>query len=380
MNFSIRDLLSYNLQAIPGQGTERKFIVIESDDWGGIRMPSAESFNRLVNKGLPIENDRFNKFDNLASKSDLAALYEILNKFSDSKGKHPILTINVTTANPNFDGILSNQFKEYKYEPFYKTIEDKNPGALKLWNEGIENNLILPQYHGRDHVHVHRWLEALRSNDPFAIKAFDDGVFGIVSTNDSAEYYTAAYDYQESDNIEEQNNSIAEGLKIFEDYFKFTPKSFIPPAYICNLSLLKKLKQKGVVALQGKIVHLLPKGVINNKRNYKKLYRFPGYNNKTGMVNLVRNVFFEPSMQNNTDWITNSMMRIAIAFKWNKPAVISSHRVNYIGSIIERNRNEGLTQLKILIGQIIKKWPDVEFISSQELSNYYLLKKQNLFS
>ena len=61
------------------------------------------------------------------------------------------------------------------------------------------------------------------------------------------------------------------------------------------------------------------------------------------------------------------MSDIAIAFKWNKPAIISSHRVNYIGSLNPANRSHGLKHLEDLIQQIVRKWSNVEFMTSSEL-------------
>lgn len=65
-----------------------------------------------------------------------------------------------------------------------------------------------------------------------------------------------------------------------------------------------------------------------------------------------------------------AMARIQVAFLYNKPAVISTHRVNYIGYIDPKNRDNSLKQMKILLDKIIKKWPDVKFISTDQLSNY----------
>ncbi|GAF03251.1 hypothetical protein [Saccharicrinis fermentans] len=47
--------------------------------------------------------------------------------------------------------------------------------------------------------------------------------------------------------------------------------------------------------------------------------------------------------------------------------MISSHRVNYVGGLDVQNRSRGLKQLEQLLKQITKTWPDVEFITSEEL-------------
>ena len=67
------------------------------------------------------------------------------------------------------------------------------------------------------------------------------------------------------------------------------------------------------------------------------------------------------------------MNEINIAFKWKKPAVISSHRVNYIGVLNTLNRDYGLLQLRRLLEQILKIWPEVEFMTSDELGKLLLV-------
>lgn len=86
-----------------------------------------------------------------------------------------------------------------------------------------------------------------------------------------------------------------------------------------------------------------------------------------GLCYLTRNVFFEPSYNENNNCVDDTMKEIEIAFRWRKPAIISSHRVNYVGRIDENNRANGLNQLNLLLKAILKKWPDVEFMSTNEL-------------
>lgn len=63
-------------------------------------------------------------------------------------------------------------------------------------------------------------------------------------------------------------------------------------------------------------------------------------------------------------------MQIRTAFMYQKPAVICTHRINYIGGILAANRDRGLRDLKRLLATITKKWPDVRFISSDQLIDY----------
>jgi hypothetical protein len=68
------------------------------------------------------------------------------------------------------------------------------------------------------------------------------------------------------------------------------------------------------------------------------------------------------------DWVDEAMSRINTAFLWKKPAVIGSHRLNYIGTIDPENRSRNLETLGQLLKRIVKQWPDVEFISSADLA------------
>jgi hypothetical protein len=65
------------------------------------------------------------------------------------------------------------------------------------------------------------------------------------------------------------------------------------------------------------------------------------------------------------------MESIEIAFKWGKPAIIGTHRINFTGRLDLEQRNRNLEMLDMLLKEIIQKWPDVEFISSAELTTYY---------
>ena len=85
---------------------------------------------------------------------------------------------------------------------------------------------------------------------------------------------------------------------------------------------------------------------------------------------MVRNVVFEPTEDRGIDWVSFTMKQIETAFRWNKPAIISSHRVNFCGHIDTQNREKGLAALKNLLQEIVKKWPNVEFMSADELATY----------
>ena len=60
---------------------------------------------------------------------------------------------------------------------------------------------------------------------------------------------------------------------------------------------------------------------------------------------------------------------LAAAFRMRKPAIISSHRINYVGFLDTRNRDNTLLFLSEILKQALKKWPEIEFMSSYQLGN-----------
>jgi hypothetical protein len=89
-----------------------------------------------------------------------------------------------------------------------------------------------------------------------------------------------------------------------------------------------------------------------------------------------RNCFFEPSLEG-VDWVTSCLKDIERAFRWKKPAVISSHRVNFIGGLNPKNRETSLIEFKKLLNAIVVNWPEVEFKSSAELGDLIAGKIKN---
>jgi hypothetical protein len=106
----------------------------------------------------------------------------------------------------------------------------------------------------------------------------------------------------------------------------------------------------------------------------RRVFHYLGQKNKYNQKYITRNYFFEPS-SGGKDWVNSCLKDIDIVFNWKKPAIISSHRVNYIGSLNEENRSKGLRQLRQLLNKMIEKWPEVEFMTSSELGK--LMQKKN---
>ena len=107
--------------------------------------------------------------------------------------------------------------------------------------------------------------------------------------------------------------------------------------------------------------------VYQHNPGKKCIRHWQGTKNSLGQVYIIRNCFFEPTVSSNIDSVSDCLYRIKCAFRWHKPAIISAHRINFIGSLCEDNRTKNLLDFDTLLKRIIIEWPDVEFMSSDQL-------------
>lgn len=370
MNYVQR--IKRNLLSILGWRTNRHILVIESDDWGSVRMPSIETYKYLTANGVRLGKYGYEMVDTIASREDLEMLFETCSSFRDINGRPLVITANAVVANPDFEKIKKSNFEEYFYEPITATMERYYPGKspFPLWKEGMISGVFHPQLHGREHVNVSMWMNSLKKDHPGVRKAFDCGVFSVIVDKeyDKRERNLTALHYQDDKEFEVCRNSIIEGAALFKELFGYQSKSFIAPSYKWDDAIEAVLAEVGVKYLQG-----MPKHTNGNHTTYN----FVGKRTKHNQIYLNRTCWFEYSQNPDINWIDECMKTMEIAFSWHKPFTICSHRLNYIGSLNKKNRDENLRRLMILISSAQKKWPDIEFMSSDELGDLIIAPPNN---
>jgi hypothetical protein len=354
---------------LPGWHTNRKIVVFESDDWGSIRMSSKKNYQALLQYGLAVDKDPYCKYDSLESKDDLTALFDVLIRHRDANGNHPTITVNTIVANPDFGKIKKDNFTKYHYQLFTETMLQyySESNVFEIWQQGITEKLFQPQFHGREHVNIRLWLKELQNGNKQFLQAFDCQVFGVPAslTNYGRSNVMASYDMIGLDELEEIDSIIVDGLNIFEQIFRFKSSTFIAPCYIWHPKTEIQLFHNGIAGIQGIAFQHLPIGV---NQNYETKFHYTGQKNNVGQYYMVRNCGFEPSLQpENYDIVSDILNRMKWSFFLKKPVIISTHRINFIGGLEEKNRKKNLDLLNTLLGEILKKYPDVEFMSSDNL-------------
>lgn len=96
----------------------RHIVVIESDDWGAVRMPSKDVYNNLKGK-LNFSACHYCANDSILEKDDLELLCEVLGTVKDINGNYAKITTNFVTSNPDFERIKKMVSKIIIMKVFY---------------------------------------------------------------------------------------------------------------------------------------------------------------------------------------------------------------------------------------------------------------------
>jgi hypothetical protein len=364
--------LSLNAKNLIGWRTKRKIVVILVDDYGNVRLDSKRARERMDRAGLTI-NSRFDAYDTLETRSDLELLFDTLTSVKDQNGRAAVFTPFSVPCNINFEKMEETNYQSYYSELLPQTfdkVSSQQPSAYKgawaLIQEGIKKEIFLPQFHGREHFNVKVFEEKLATNDHELNTALENRSYTSIT---SSGYQTispmAAFEFWEVDENNRFKEVIADGLGAFEEVFGYRAIHFNPPGGREHPVIHKVLHENGIKYLDTPMIKKEHQG----KGNYKTVFSYTGKKNKWGQIFLVRNVVFEPTEDRGVDWVEYALKQIEAAFRWNRPAIISSHRVNFCGHIDEMNRKKGITALRELLKKITQRWPEIEFMAANELGD-----------
>jgi len=358
-----------NLKNAYGWKTPRRIVVFSVDDYGNVRLDGSKAREALDHAGLKILS-RFDAFDTLETREDLEMLYAALSSVKDKNGRHAIFTPFAVPCNIDFEKMAVENYSAYRYEDLpvtYEKLTERDSkaysGAWHLWKEGIANGLMHPQFHGREHINLKVFEEKLAFRDPELMACLANRSYTSISTSGySTIDSTAAFKFWDLGENDRFINIIKTGLDAFEHVFGYRADHFRAPGGGESSAIHGYLKEGGIATID--------KALIEHEHIGQGQYRNRLYytgKKENGLRFGVRNVVFEPTDKRNFDWGRFTLKQIESAFRWKRPAIISSHRVNYCGHLSPANRLAGISQLKSLLKAIVHKWPDIEFMSSAEL-------------
>src|SRR5690606_29935945 len=104
--------------------------------------------------------------------------------------------------------------------------------------------------------------------------------------------YTAAFAFQEKEDLKLLKEIAVDGVRQFEKVFGYKAIHFMAPTANVHEEVVQELKHEGILAYDRGLIHNNHLG--NGK--YKKSFNFTGKMNEKNQLTMVRNVVFEPTI------------------------------------------------------------------------------------
>lgn len=308
-------------------------VLLESDDWG---------------PGGAFHIDRLND------------LLNTLKQYSDSQGRHPVLTANMVLAVPDIEKIQADT------KHYHRLLLDQGfPELTQAFQSAAKDGAFVPQLHGMEHLNGEALTHLRHSADPRTDEAFSQPGWWDWESLDSplqGHYVDGSSLPTQPIDRAEASTIIKMAAEYFEHLFGTASYSTVAPCYLWNGEVESLWCQQGINAIQTAGYRCTGRDRQGHYHQDKPLIR-PGEQSDDGQIYLARNVMFEP-----TDGRTNAdtawqESRAAIAQAL--PVTISSHRYNFTRS--ESEHRDSLAGLRSLLRKL-SALGQVRFLSSPELA------------
>ena len=355
-------------------------IVFESDDWGFCGWtPDPDAFNSLYK----VVDGSFEEMwlkSTLESPEDLDRLFAVLSKYTGGDGRPVVFQPAYIMSCPDYEAIKADGYKAYKDMVIPDVPSRWQRGDfLAKAREGIKRGIWHPVYHGNSHFNPKRWMKLLAQGDERTVFAFKFQSLVDGTSQDS-------YEYDPDLSTSEQEETISIGLERFCEVFGYHPKSCIAPRYVWQNRTEKLLAKYGIKVIQGKNLQEVQRSFSDKVRG--KMINFMGkkasdktwqismgdYNRALDLTYLTRNVHFEPWGKDESCYKARgacyAYSKILSAWENNEPAIVSTHRINYV-YLDEQWVEENLRQLDSLLNRIQTNHPEAVYLTDWEVAQLY---------
>jgi hypothetical protein len=308
-------------------------LILESDDWGYGPLLQAERLGRLA---------------------------DVLARFRDSAGRHPVVTLGIVLAGPDGDRMRDEDCKIYQR----LTLADSRLASVReALLRGTADGVFALQLHGMEHfwpasvmrsaardVRVREWLTAssFASTEelpsPLQSRWVDASVLPSTPLPES-----------------EARAAAAEETRAFADVLGVAAEVVVPATFVWTDAVESAWIGAGVRVV-------VTPGLRNESRDAKggvvagtRTY-FNAEIGPEGATYVVRDVYFEPAIgQTHAQAITALSAKTRTA----RPALIEMHRANFIGGADAAQR--ALEELEKLLRTALVAFPSLRFMSTAEL-------------
>ena len=304
-----------------------KAVVLESDDWGLCAWSADEQAWRVLADSPEFRGSYGRRYggSTLESAADVRRIAEALLEFRGADGFAPVLQANTVMASPDYVRLRPPAFEcdglplvDYPQSP----SRWARPG---LWGEVVaarESGVWWPELHGLHHLPEIAWLRALRQGTEDARRAFDQ-------QSPVCEAVAASSEYDPSEPLEIRRRNLEGAVRRFRSLFGRDAASLCPPDYRWDVEVEEEAVKHGVTIFQGRSERTA--GAMPRVRHFLGRFRFPHFEG--------RRFFMPPRIAFEPGAAPEEIARVGVdaahrgiraAWSREQPAIVSTHRANYV--------------------------------------------------
>jgi hypothetical protein len=325
-----------------------KAVVIESDDWGLCAWSADEQAYRVLADTPAFRSPAGRRYagSTLESAADVRALADSLGEFRGGDGFPPVWQANMVVAAPDYERMRPPLF-EGDDVPLIDYPETPSrwarPGAWDAVRAACDPGVWWPELHGLHHIPETAWLTALRRSIADARRAHDQ-------QSAVCAHVEASGEYDPSEPAEARTRRLEGAIARFTRLVGRAPTSFCPPDYRWDEHLEADLARLGVPVLQGKAEQHGAR--LPMVRRWWLQRAWPG--ERGARLDMPPRIAFEPrALDHGSGKVGVEAAHRGVHEAWSRghPAVLSTHRVNYVHLDTE-GAAEGRAALRALLARL----------------------------
>ena len=322
-------------------------VVLESDDWGLCAWSPDEAAHRELAVLPAFRGAAGRRYggSTLESAADVRQLASLLGEFRGADGFAPVWQANTVMAAPDYARLHAPEFACEALPTLAHPHAPSRWARPGLWEEidaARESGVWWPELHGLHHLPESAWLRALREGAPDARRAFE-------LQSPVCEAVASSGEFDVSEPLAVRRRNLEQAVAHFRARFGRSPESFCPPDYRCDAEVDRGALRLEIHTIQGRPERPVPP--LTRLFHIFARYRFPDI--EGGMFYMPPRIAFEPGAAADSRRLGTdaAFRRIREAWARAQPAVVSTHRANFV-QIDPARSVSGLAQLRELLERL----------------------------
>jgi hypothetical protein len=310
----------------------RPVLIIESDDWGA--GPASQA-------------------------AVLGEIAQLLAHFSDYDGRLPVMTLGMVLATA--DGAMTKSSGGYQRQLISAQTHGPLLDAIRT---GTDKGVFDVQLHGLEHFWPPALLAASKGDESVRswLDRAPDACTEELPSQLQSRWVDASVLPARTLKRTDVRHAVKEEVDAFQAIFGRTPDVVVPPTFLWNAVVEQCWAAAGidVIVTPGRRYETRdesgrPAGEGRPVHN--------GQAAKNGIVYVVRDVYFEPSLGHTS---VQAHDALALKVELGQPALFETHRFNFLGT--DEMKDQSLEQIKNLLQGALIAWPSLAFLSTGKLA------------